>query len=202
MSHPWIQNIDNQKINFIAIETLNEIVTNLYKYRAVQILQQASIAFIVHNLISREMTKELRKCFILFDANGDGRLDKDELINGLKMAETRDDLEREVDRVMKIIDVDGNGFIEYEEFLRASLDKNKILTPENVKIVFQLFDINKTGSISPSELKKVMGQNANIDEDVWNKIIRDIDLNKDGVISFYEFDQMLDEVRHDRSITS
>ena len=202
LSHPWIQNIDNQKINFIAIETLNEIVTNLYKYRAVQILQQASIAFIVHNLISREMTKELRKCFILFDANGDGRLDKDELINGLKMAETRDDLEREVDRVMKIIDVDGHGFIEYEEFLRASLDKNKILTPENVKIVFQLFDINKTGSISPSELKKVMGQNANIDEDVWNKIIRDIDLNKDGVISFYEFDQMLDEVRHDRSITS
>ena len=203
LAHPWIQNIDNQKINFIAIETLNEIVTNLYKYRAVQILQQASIAFIVHNLISREMTKELRKCFILFDANGDGRLDKDELINGLKMAETRDDLEREVDRVMKIIDVDGNGFIEYEEFLRASLDKNKILTPENVKIVFQLFDINKTGSISPNELKKVMGQNASdIKEDVWNEIIRAIDLNKDGVISFYEFDQMLDEVRHDRSITS
>ena len=113
------------------------------------------------------------------------------------MAETRDDLEREVDRVMKIIDVDGNGFIEYEEFLRASLDKNKILTPENVKIVFQLFDINKTGSISPSELKKVMGQNANIDEDVWNNIIRDIDLNKDGVISFYEFDKMMDLVRDD-----
>ena len=203
LAHPWIQNIDNQKINFIAIETLNEIVTNLYKYSAVQILQQASIAFIVHNLISREMTKELRKCFILFDANGDGRLDKDELINGLKMAETKEDLEKEVDRVMKIIDVDGNGFIEYEEFLRASLDKNKILTPENVKIVFQLFDINKTGSISPDELKKVMGQNASdIKEDVWNEIIRAIDLNKDGVISFYEFDQMLDEVRHDRSITS
>ena len=119
------------------------------------------------------------------------------------MAETKDDLEKEVDRVMKIIDVDGNGFIEYEEFLRASLDKNKILTPENVKIVFQLFDINKTGSISPSELKKVMGQNASdINEDVWNEIIRAIDLNKDGVISFYEFDQMLDDVRHDRSLTS
>ena len=136
LAHPWIQNIDNQKINFIAIETLNEIVANLYKYSAVQILQQASIAFIVHNLISREMTKELRKCFIQFDENGDGRLDKDELINGLKMAETKEDLEKEVDRVMKIIDVDRNGFIEYEEFLRASLDKNKILTPENVKIVF------------------------------------------------------------------
>ena len=202
-AHPWIQNIDNQKINFIAIETLNAIVTNLYKYSAVQILQQASVAFIVHNLISRDMTKELRKCFIQFDTNGDGRLDRNELINGLKMVDTKKDLEQEVDRVMKIIDVDGNGFIEYEEFLRASLDKNKILTPENVKIVFQLFDINKTGSISPSELKKVMGQNAaNINEDVWNEIIKAIDLNKDGVISFYEYDKMLDEVRYDKFSTS
>ena len=203
LAHPWIQNIDNQKINFIAIETLNEIVANLYKYSAVQILQQASIAFIVHNLISREMTKELRKCFIQFDTNGDGRLDKDELINGLKMVDTKKDLEHEVDRVMKIIDVDGNGFIEYEEFLRASLDKDKILTPENVKIVFKLFDINNTGSISPTELKKVMGQNADdINEDVWNDIISAIDLNKDGVISFYEFDKMLDEVRYDKLSTS
>ena len=36
LQHPWIQNIDNQKINFIAIETLNQIVTNLYRYSAVQ----------------------------------------------------------------------------------------------------------------------------------------------------------------------
>ena len=149
------------------------------------------------------MTKELRKCFIQFDTNGDGRLDRDELISGLKMVDTKKDLEQEVDRVMKIIDVDGNGFIEYEEFLRASLDKDKILTPENVKIVFQLFDINKTGSISPTELKKVMGQNADdINEDVWDEIIRAIDLNKDGVISFYEFDRMLDEVREDKLSTS
>ena len=28
-----------------------------------------------NTLISREMTKELRKCCIQFDANGDGRLD-------------------------------------------------------------------------------------------------------------------------------
>ena len=111
----------------------------------------------------------------MFYTNGEGRLDKDELINGLKMVDIKKDLEQEVDRVMKIIDVDGNGFIEYEEFLRVSLDKEKILTPKNVKIVFQLFDIKK--SISPTELKKVMGQNADdINEDVWNQIIRDIDL--------------------------
>ena len=97
---------------------------------------------------------------------------------------------------MKIIDFDGNGFIEYKEFLRASWD---FLKPENVKIVFHLLDINISGSISPNELKKLMGQNADdINEDVWNEIIRAIDLNKDGVISLNEFDKMLDEVRHDK----
>ena len=196
LSHPWIQNIDMKKINFLSIETLNAIVTNLYKYNAVQILQQASIAFIVHNLITRNMTKELRKCFIQFDSNGDGRLDKQELINGLKTVDTKNNLEQEVDRVMSIIDVDGNGFIEYEEFLRASIDINKILTDDNIKIVFQLFDANNTGKITPMELKRVMDINtADVSDEVWAQIIDDIDLDKDGVISYYEFKEMLNKVK-------
>ena len=196
LSHPWIQNIDMKKINFLSIETLNAIVTNLYKYNAVQILQQASIAFIVHNLITRNMTKELRKCFIQFDSNGDGRLDKQELINGLKTVDTKNNLEQEVERVMSIIDVDGNGFIEYEEFLRASIDINKILTDDNIKIVFQLFDANNTGKITPMELKRVMDINtADVSDEVWAQIIDDIDLDKDGVISYYEFKEMLNKVK-------
>jgi calcium-dependent protein kinase len=196
LSHPWIQNIDMKRINFLSIETLNAIVTNLYKYNAVQILQQASIAFIVHNLITRNMTKELRKCFIQFDTNGDGRLDKQELINGLKTVDTKNNLEQEVERVMRIIDVDGNGFIEYEEFLRASIDINKILTDNNIKIVFQLFDANNTGKITPMELKRVMDINtADVSDEVWAQIIDDIDLDKDGVISYYEFKEMLNKVK-------
>ena len=197
LGHPWIQNVDMKSINFLSVETLNAIITNLYKYNATQILQQASIAFIVHNLISRDMTKELRKCFIQFDTNGDGRLDREELINGLKMVDTKNNLEQEVDRVMNIIDVDGNGFIEYEEFLRASIDINKILTDENIKIVFKLFDANNTGAITPMELKRVLDINtAEVSDEVWAQIIDDIDLDRDGVICFKEFKQMLNRVRN------
>ena len=197
LQHPWFNKNDINEINFIDHDTLKEIVVNLKKYNAVQKLQQASIAFIVHNLISRSMTKELRKCFILFDTNGDGQLDKKELINGLLLVDDdQQNIEKEVNRVMDIIDVDGNGFIEYEEFLRASLDKNILLSPENVKIAFQLFDKDNKGCISPAELKAVMGQNVDdINNDIWNQMVNDIDLNKDGVISFDEFDKMLNNIR-------
>ena len=199
LQHPWIQSMDLKKINFLSIETLKDITTNLFKYKAEQILQQASIACIVHNLINRNMTKELRKCFIQFDTNGDGRLDKQELINGLKLVDKNNNLEQEVERVMNIIDVDGNGFIEYEEFLRASLDIKKILTEDNIKIVFQLFDPDNTGKITPTELKKVMGHNAyEVSDEVWAQIIDEIDLDRDGVISFKEFRLMLNQIKENR----
>ena len=67
----------------------------------------------------------MRQVFIALDDNGDGKLTKDELINGLSIILERSEAEKEVNRLIEIIDVDGNGFIEYEEFLRAGLDKGK-----------------------------------------------------------------------------
>ena len=148
-------------------------------------------------MISKEDTDILRKCFILFDTKGDGHLDKEEMIHGLSLVLSKEDAKKEVDRIMEIIDVDGNGFIEYEEFLRASLDKKKILTTENVKTVFRIFDKDDSGKISPEELKQVMGQDADIDDNVWTQLVHEIDLNEDGEISFYEFDRMMDLVRED-----
>ena len=47
------------------------------------------------------------------------------------------------------------------------------------------------------ELKQVMGQDADIDDNVWTQLVHEIDLNEDGEISFYEFDRMMDLVRED-----
>jgi calcium-dependent protein kinase len=191
LAHPWIRKQKN-KDNIVNNNTLRKIVNNLKRYSATHKLQQASLAYIVHNLTRKEDTDHLRAVFIHFDDNGDGRLTRDELVKGLNMVLPLDESEKEVNRVMKIIDVDGNGFIEFEEFLRAGLDKEKILTEDNLKTAFKLFDINTRNKVSPTELKQVLGNGSdNIDDHVWKELVNDIDLNKDGEISFDEFTTMM-----------
>lgn len=193
LAHPWIKKM-KRKQDVINANVLDKIVKNLKKYSATQKLQQATLAYIVHNLTKKEDTDNLRSVFIHFDDNGDGRLTKDELIKGLMSILSEEESEKEVNRVMDIIDVDGNGFIEYEEFLRAGLDKDKILTEDNLKTAFRLFDINTRNKVNSEELKQVLGHGSdNIDDKVWKELVNEIDLNKDGEISFDEFSKMMQQ---------
>jgi len=41
---------------------------------------------------------------------------------------------------MNLADTDGSGFVEYSEWLVASINKSKILTEEMFKHAFDLFD--------------------------------------------------------------
>lgn len=197
LNHVWFKNmfsdknkglLENQKKTFPDIH-LKGIISNIKTFRAEKKLQQAALAFIVHNLAKKEDIKELKNVFLAFDLNGDGRLTKDELIQGMMQVMTKGEAIDDVERIMGKIDVDKNGFIEYEEFLRASLNKEKLLSKENIKIAFDLFDRDGSGYISKEELKMVLGKgnNAEISDDVWSSIVKEIDNNSDGQISFDEF---------------
>ena len=69
--------------------------------------------------------------FLSFDKNGDGRLTKDELLKGMSRVTNESSIIDSLDDLMKTIDTDNNGYIEFEEFLRASIDKEKLLTEKN-----------------------------------------------------------------------
>ena len=42
----------------------------------------------------------------------------------------------ELKRILNILDSDGSNLIEYQEFLRATCDKNLLFRDENLKVVF------------------------------------------------------------------
>ena len=201
LNHAWFQNmfsdknkdlLEYQRKNFPATH-LKAIIGNIKSFRAEKKLQQAALAYIVHNLAKVDDIKELKNVFLAFDLDGDGRLTKDELIKGMSQVMTKGEAIQDVEKIMQVIDVDKNGYIEYEEFLRASLNKEKLLSKDNIKLAFDLFDKDGSGSISKEELKEVLGkgQNQEVNDTVWNNIIKEIDSNSDGLISFDEFCEVM-----------
>lgn len=54
-----------------------------------------------------------------------------------------------------------------------------------------MYDRDGSGAISTDELKEVLGVGAQISEDVWLKILSEVDENGDGEVSFEEFKTMM-----------
>jgi calcium-dependent protein kinase len=192
LNHVWFKKMKDVKNNKpVSKETLDIITKNLGSFRAEQKLQQAALAYIVHNLIKKEDCEEMKKAFIEFDENGDGRLTKQELEKGLLKVMTPTEAKKEVDRIMDLMDNDNNGYIEYEEFLRAALNKEDLLTDNNLQQAFTLFDKDNSGKISAEEIKKAFGDNDQKTDNLFEIMIKEIDVNGDGEISFKEFKELM-----------
>merc|ERR1712086_812932 len=60
---------------------------------------------------------EIKKSFQQFDINGDGYITKDEITEVIKAMDFVGNVEKEVDRCLADMDVDGNGSVSYAEFM-------------------------------------------------------------------------------------
>lgn len=88
------------------------------------------------------------------------------------------------------MDSNGDGQIDFNEFLAAAYDRKKLLSDSNIKIAFDMFDKNKKGYITQAGLRNVFGTSQSADktfEETWTKILSQYDSNGDGKISFEEF---------------
>ena len=179
-------------------------IKNITEFYAEQKLQQATLAFLVHNFAPKEELNELKKIFVAFDKNGDGKLSKEEFVKGLTNNNSNLNTilksDASIEGLLKNIDSDNNGYIGFEEFLIASINKEKILTEKNLKMAFDVFDRDKSGGISQNELKFILGEyNVNAKEYLWQKMIQQIDLNQDGQISYEEFHEMMMDVINNKN---
>ena len=170
---------------------LKEALYNLKNFRAERKLQLATLYFMVHTLVEKEDVQIIRDIFNKFDLDKDGRLTKEEIEQGFKKAKYLDCSEKEINKLMDVADIDGNGYIEYQEFIAATYSKQKILSEINLRKAFDMFDNDKDEKISSDELKLILGVGNEENDIVWSKIISEIDSDGDGVISFDEFKTMM-----------
>ena len=80
-----------------------------------------------------EDLREVREMFLKFDANNDGFLTLEELRLGYaEMAQILNVDEPDVEEMMRGADLDGDGKVDYTEFIAAAFQKDLLLSGENL----------------------------------------------------------------------
>ncbi len=79
LKHPWITEMSTVSVDSsVAMGALS----NLKNFRADQKLKQATFAFIASQLLTKNEKENLAKIFKAIDKNGDGKLSKEEILDG------------------------------------------------------------------------------------------------------------------------
>merc|ERR1712166_679123 len=121
---------------------------------------------------------EFREAFRLFDKDGDQMITEEELKTAM-MELGENPTQAQLQNMIKEVDGDGSGTINFDEFLNL-LSRKMNESRQSGK--------EENGSITPAELKQVMfnlGEELS-DEDLA-EMISEVDLDKDGEINFEEF---------------
>jgi len=94
----------------------------------------------------------------------------------------------DVEQILKNVDIDNSGRIDYNEFIAATINNEKLINEQKLKTSFDFFDHDKSGQITTEELKAILKLSSF--EEAEN-IIAEVDANKDGEICFEEFKSMM-----------
>ena len=192
LSHVWFKEHKSKELfNQIKDEsTLKKLLHNLKTYKSDSIIQETALAYLVHNFPQMKEVVNACKLFNQIDINGDGKINKQELLKGLQTKMKSNTLTKDVDEIFSNIDMDNNGYIEYEEFVRAAVSKEKFLSENVLRYAFRYFDKDGSGEITFDEIEEVFKESISDKtklHDALQQIITEVDANGDGVIDFNEF---------------
>ncbi|CAN4104021.1 unnamed protein product [Withania somnifera] len=124
------------------------------------------------------------------DTDNSGTITYEELKNGLAKLGSKL-TEGEVKQLMEAADVDGNGSIDYTEFITATMHKHRLERDENLFTAFKYFDKDGSGFITRDELETAMQEHGIGDPSCIREIIYEVDTDNDGRINYEEFCTMM-----------
>jgi len=127
------------------------------------------------------------------DITKTGKVNMEQLRDGLqKLGQHIPDAD--LQNLMDAADVDGDGALNYGEFVAVSVHTRKMANDEHLHRAFSFFDKNQTGFIEIDELRYALNDDSDAvsdTEEVINAIMHDVDTDKDGRISYEEFSVMM-----------
>ena len=141
----------------------------------------------VENL-TEETINQFHKLFDLFDADSSGSITTKEL--GTVMRNLgQNPSEEELKQMIREVDLNGNGTIDFKEFMCLMVKKMKDNNvDEELQEDFKVFDRNQNGYITAHELRHTMTNlGDNLSPEEVEEIIKEADLDNDQQIDYDEF---------------
>ena len=146
------------------------------------------------NGLTEDEVQEIKEAFDLFDQDGSGTIDTEELKQALSNLGI-DAKNQTLQNMMADLDSDKSGKIDFDEFINMMTAKMSDRdTEEDLKKVFKLFlgDDDKADTISLKHLKRVARElNENMSDEELQEMITRADLDRDGTVNFEEFYQIM-----------
>ncbi|CAD8119762.1 unnamed protein product [Paramecium sonneborni] len=183
LNDPWIQkHAPNTQIN-------KKVLENLAQFQAKSEFRSAIVQYIISQMTTNKELEDLQRTFQSLDKNKDGVLNKAELVEGYtKILKSREQAEEYVEKIISKLDKNQSGVIEFNEFLMAAINEEKIIPIKKVEQAFKIFDSDGDGYISKQEIEEIMGE---LNADVWKLFLEETDGNNDGRISYEEFYKLI-----------
>ncbi|GFO44904.1 calmodulin [Plakobranchus ocellatus] len=137
--------------------------------------------------LSEDQKNFIKKAFELLDENHNGRISKHELTRAARVFGYNPTL-KEAQKMIDEVDANGNGYIDFEEFAEMMSESLGALDYQQGQIdaAFRHLDKDGNGWISYDELKTALTTRGDkLDEAEFQKLVEELDVNKDGKI-YYE----------------
>ncbi len=98
--------------------------------------------------------------------------------------------EEHLQSILRAVDTDKNGAINYTEFIAATLKSDVFENNKNIQNAFEMLDKDGNGFIEEKELAEIIGLQTGQNEETVKKLIQEVDNNGDNKIDLNEFKKM------------
>ena len=178
-----IEGIEKQCI----IDSFIEVWGNMLNFRYQSQFQVAIYLFLFNNVIDRNRIKNVNELFRFIDKNGEGHITKNELAKFCREYNIPMNI-GEIDTVFAKLSFDGDGILSYNDFLAGAFNQKQLLSEENIKKGFRVFDLDESGSISLEEFASIFPY---VEKNQLENFLREFDVNGNGKIDLSEFRALL-----------
>jgi calcium-dependent protein kinase len=185
LDHPWM--VNSKKNPNVPLDAVR---SRLKQFSAMNKLKKKALQVIAEHLGGQEI-EGLKDMFQMMDTDKRGAITFDNLKAGLLHIGSQL-TEGEVRLLMEAADVDGNGTLDYGEFVAATIHLQRLDNDEHLHKAFNFFDSDGSGYIEVEELREILGDDMAVNgTDMITDILQEVDIDKDGRISFDDFAAMI-----------